>query len=149
MRYIHETAEVDYGAGIHGDVTIWRWTHVASTAVIGEGTKVGQGCYIAGRVGKNCRIQNGVFIFEGVVIRDNVFIGPGVVFTNVNKPSPDRKMAYDETLICKNVIIGANSTIVCPVSIYEGAFIGVGSVVTRNVPAGERWWGNPASKEGK
>ena len=138
---IHHLAEVEGEVGLRSQV--WRWSHIAKTGKIGNDCMVGQGCYIAGIVGNNCRIQNGAQIFEGVIIEDNVFIGPNVVFTNDRKTG--HKSEYlEQTLVKQMATIGANATIVCGVTIGEQALIGAGSVVTRDVPVGETVVGNPA-----
>ena len=87
-------------------------------------------------------------MYDGVIIEDNVFIGPSVVFTNVKSPKAlkpvDKK--YSKTLIKKGVTLGANSTIICGIEIGENAFVGAGSVVTKNIQSDSMWYGNPARK---
>ena len=96
----------------------------------------------------NVKIQNNVSLYDGVIIEDNVFVGPSVVFTNVKLPrslEPVNKN-YTKTIIRKGVTLGANSTIICGIEIGENAFIGAGSVVTKNVPPDTMWFGNPAKQ---
>ena len=110
---------------------------------IGKGTKVGAFCDIGGWVGKNCKIQALVFIPKGVYIQNDVFVGPGTVFTNDKyAPSNDRQI----TVIHNGVSIGANCTILPGIHILENAIIGAGSVVTKDVYKGQTWYGNPAKK---
>lgn len=90
-----------------------------------------------------CRIQAFSFIPNGVVLGENVFIGPHVCFTNDRKPPSD---VWSQTIVEDGASIGANSTILPGIVIGKGAMIGAGSVVTKNVPPGETWFGNPAKK---
>jgi len=109
---------------------------------VGEGTKVG--CYTEignAKVGKNCKIQAFVFICEGVTIEDEVFIGPHTCFTNDLYPKATGEWQCRETLVKKGASIGANCTILCGVTIGEGAIIGCGSVVTKDVPNNGKWIG--------
>lgn len=126
---------------------------------IGDETKIGPFVEIQrnATIGRRCKIQSHSFICEGVTIGDSCFIGHGVMFVNDNHPraiNPEGKMETDaewkgrllETTIKDRVIIGSNATILGGITIGEGAIIGAGSVVTKNVPTGEIWAGNPASK---
>lgn len=110
---------------------------------IGEGTRLAAFTDIGGKVGKNCIIGCFVSIPPGVEIEDEVFIGPGVVFTNDKYP-PSGKDNWRKTIIRKRASIGANATILPGLTIGEGAMVGAGSVITKNVPANETWVGNPA-----
>ena len=134
---------------------------------IGEGTMIWQFCVILknARIGKNCNINFNVFIendviigndvtikpgvqvWDGITIEDSVFIGPNVTFTNDRNPkSKNKDFVLEKTLVKKGVSIGANSTILPGIIIGENAVIGAGSVVTKNVPANETLFGNPAKK---
>ena len=96
-------------------------------------------------IGNNVTIKCGVQIWDGVTIEDNVQIGANVTFTNDKFPrakNPDWRLV--PTYIKKGASIGAGSSILCGVTIGENAMIGIGSVVTKDVPAGEVWVGNPA-----
>jgi UDP-2-acetamido-3-amino-2,3-dideoxy-glucuronate N-acetyltransferase len=96
-------------------------------------------------IGQRCKIQAGAIIVPGVELEEDVFVGPGVVFTNVKQPSARVKAEnFEGTLVKRGAVIGANSTIVCPRIIEEEAFIGAGSVVTRNISAFHMAYGNPA-----
>ena len=115
----------------------------------GKGTvgdsEVGSYTEIAGQVGDGCKIQAFVFIPPGVIIKNKVFIGPHVVFTNDKHPAARSEWTQANTIIEDDVAIGANATIL-PVHVGKGAKIGAGSVVTKDVPPGETWAGNPAKK---
>lgn len=142
---IHHLAEVEAGARIGRDTTIWRWVHVASTARIGEGVSIGERCYIAGSVGNYSRIGNGVEVWEEVSICSRVFVGPNVTFTNCRFPSVRCDGLREKTMVWDDAIIGAGSCLL-PVTVGMSSLIGTGSVVTKDVPARETWVGNPASK---
>jgi len=146
--YIHESSYVDDGALIGEGTKIWHFSHIMSKAKIGKNCTIGQNVFIADNVilGNNCKVQNNVSIYEGLIIEDDVFIGPSVVFTNVKKPRSfiSQKDKYIKTVIKKGATIGANSTIICGVTIYEYSFIGAGSVITKNVLANTMVFGNPA-----
>jgi len=155
MIRIHPTADVSPEAQIGEGTFIWHQAQVRPGASIGRGCIVGKGSYIDSEVqiGDNVKIQNYVSIYHGVTIKDGVFVGPHVCFTNDKRPraiNPDGslKRADDwvlgETLVQKGAAIGANSTIVCGITIGQWAMVGSGSVVTRDVPDYGLVWGNPA-----
>jgi UDP-2-acetamido-3-amino-2,3-dideoxy-glucuronate N-acetyltransferase len=144
---VHPSAIVEPGATLGHDVRIWHWVHVRAGAVIGDHTSIGQGCYVgAVAIGRGCRIQNHVSLYDGVTLEDDVFLGPACVFTNVKRPRAfvSRKHAYAPTVIRRGASIGANATIVCGVTIGAYAMIGAGAVVTRDVPAYALAVGAPA-----
>ncbi len=148
---VHPTAIVDEGAEIGEGVKIWHWVHVRAGAKIGEGTSIGQGCYVgAVEIGRGCRIQNHVSIYDGVTLEDDVFLGPSCVFTNVTHPRAhvSRKHAYEHTVVGRGATIGANATILCGVAIGGYAMIGAGAVVTGDVPAHGLMIGAPARRVG-
>jgi UDP-2-acetamido-3-amino-2,3-dideoxy-glucuronate N-acetyltransferase len=97
-------------------------------------------------VGNNVKIQNNVSVYSGVTLEDSVFCGPSCVFTNVINPrsSIPRKNEILHTLVREGATIGANSTILCGITIGKHAFIGAGSVVTQNVQDNALVFGNPA-----
>jgi len=113
---------------------------------IGDGTKVGAFVEIQKgvKIGKNCKISSHSFICEGVVIEDNVFIGHNVTFINDKYPKVSGGWKVVETVVKKGASIGSSATIMCGVTIGEGALVGAGSVVTKNVPAKKIVAGNPA-----
>jgi UDP-2-acetamido-3-amino-2,3-dideoxy-glucuronate N-acetyltransferase len=152
MSHIHETAIVDLGASIGPKTHIWHWSHVCSGAVIGKQCSLGQNVFIGDKViiGNNVKIQNNVSVYENVVLEDDVFCGPSMVFTNVYNPrsAVPRKSEYKDTLVRKGATLGANCTIICGIEIGRYAFIGAGSVVTRNIPNYALVVGTPARQIG-
>ena len=101
-------------------------------------------------IGNNVKVQNNVSVYTGLVVEDDVFLGPSCVLTNVSNPRSqiNRHSLYEKTLIRKGATIGANATIVCGVTVGRYAFIGAGSVVTKDVPDYALMLGNPARQKG-
>jgi len=148
---VHPTAIVEAGAQLGERVRIWRWVHVRAGAVIGDDTSIGQGCYVdAVAIGRGCRIQNHVSLYDGVTLEDEVFLGPSCVFTNVKHPRAhvSRRDAYAPTRVGRGATIGANATIVCGVSIGAYAMVGAGAVVTSDVQPHALVVGAPARRIG-
>jgi UDP-2-acetamido-3-amino-2,3-dideoxy-glucuronate N-acetyltransferase len=148
----HPTAVIDDGASIGEGTRIWHWVHVSSGAVIGKDCSLGQGVFIGGRVvmGANCKIQNHVSVYDGVTLGDDVFCGPSMVFTNVHNPRSHvaRKHEYRPTVVHRGATLGANSTIVCGVTIGEYAFVAAGAVIVRDVQPYALMAGVPARHVG-
>ena len=123
-----------------------------SGAVIGCNCSIGQNVNIATRavLGNNCKIQNNVSIYDDVILEDDVFCGPSMVFTNVINPRSfiERKHEYRTTLVKKGASIGANATIVCGTTIGSYSLIGAGSVITKDVPDFGLVYGVPAKLHG-
>lgn len=92
-------------------------------------------------IGDNVKIQGFSFIPKGVIIEDNVFIGPRVTFTNDKYPPSEE---WSPTLVKRGASLGAGVTVVPGVTIGENSFIGAGSLVTKDIPANEIWFGAPA-----
>jgi len=150
--FAHETAVIDEGCTIGGGTKIWHFSHIMKDCVIGDNCNIGQNVVVSPGVvlGSNVKVQNNVSIYTGVKCEDDVFLGPSMVFTNINNPRSAvvRRDQYAETLVKKGASIGANATIVCGHTIGEYAFIGAGSVVTRDVPSYALVVGNPARQTG-
>jgi UDP-2-acetamido-3-amino-2,3-dideoxy-glucuronate N-acetyltransferase len=127
---------------------VWHHVHVREHALVGRDCILGQNAYIDHyvRIGNNVKIQNNVSVYEGVTLEDDVFCGPSMVFTNVINPRShiSRKNEFKKTLVKKGATIGANATIVCGHTIGQYAFVGAGSVVTKDVPDHAMVIGNPA-----
>ena len=150
--WAHPSAVIDRGARIEPGTKIWHFCHVMAGARIGAGCVLGQNVFVAGsaRLGARCKIQNNVSIYDGVVLANEVFVGPSAVFTNVRTPraAVDRRSAFEETRIEQGATIGANATIMCGVRIGEHALIGAGAVVTGDVSAHSVMAGVPARRRG-
>ena len=145
---IHETAIIDNGAKIGKNTKVWHFSHIMSSAVIGDNVSIGQNCFIGENVviGKNVKVQNNVSLYDGLTIEEDVFLGPSVVFTNVKKPRaafPTNKK-YDQTIVKKGTTIGANATVVRGVTLGEYCFIGSGTVATKVIPNNALVVGNPS-----
>ena len=142
--FIHPTAMME--GHFHKGSKVWHNSHICKGAEIGKNVTIGQNVFIGENVmiGRDCRIQNNVSIFDGVTIGNGVFIGPGTTFTNVKRPNTGVKAEYEKTEVMGGSTIGANSTIICGTTIGLRAFIGAGSVVTKDVPSGNTVMGVPA-----
>ena len=150
--FVHESSYVDEPASIGAGTKIWHFSHVMKDSTIGQNCNIGQNVVISPGVslGNNVKIQNNVSVYTGCVLEDDVFCGPSMVFTNVVNPRSHvvRRDEYRTTIVRRGASIGANSTIVCGTTIGRYAFIGAGSVVTRDVPDFGLLYGNPARLRG-
>ena len=137
----------DCQAKVPGSTNIWQFCVILPDAIIGENCNICSHCLIENdvKIGNNVTIKSGVQIWDGIEIGDNVHIGANVTFTNDKYPrskNPDWQLL--RTKICDGASIGAGSTVLCGITIGHDAMIGAGSVVTKDVPDGELWMGNPA-----
>ena len=152
--FVHPSSYVDEGCEIGRGTRIWHFSHVQKGAHIGENCTIGQNVNVANnvRIGNFVKIQNNVSVYEGVELEDFVFCGPSMVFTNVLNPRcefPQKGSAfYHQTRVGRGVSIGANATIVCGHDIGAYAFIGAGTVVTKDVPQYALVLGNPGRVAG-
>jgi UDP-2-acetamido-3-amino-2,3-dideoxy-glucuronate N-acetyltransferase len=136
------------------NVRIFAFTNLYGCE-IGDDTKIGTFVEIQKgvKVGRRCKISSHSFICEGVTLEDEVFVGHGVMFTNDLFPratGPDGRLKTEADWICvptlvkRGAAIGSGATLLCGITVGEGALIGAGSVVTKDVPAGAVVAGNPA-----
>lgn len=150
--FIHESAYVDEPCEIGAGTKIWHFSHIMKGSAIGKDCVLGQNVNVASKViiGDRCKIQNNVSLYEGVVLEDEVFCGPSMVFTNVINPRSgiERKSEYRRTVVKKGATIGANATIICGATIGRHAFIGAGAVITTDVPDYALMLGVPAIRNG-
>jgi UDP-2-acetamido-3-amino-2,3-dideoxy-glucuronate N-acetyltransferase len=150
--FVHESAYVDDGAQVGAGSKVWHFCHIMGGAVIGERCSLGQNVVMMNgtRMGDNCKIQNNVSIYEGVELEDDVFCGPSMVFTNVINPRShvSRKHEYLATRVKRGASLGANSTVVCGHTVGRYAFVGAGTVVTKDVPDFALVVGNPGRVSG-
>jgi acetyltransferase-like isoleucine patch superfamily enzyme len=134
---IHPTAEISPRASIGEDTSVWHWAQVREGAQIGRNCNIGKDVYIDTDVvvGDDCKIQNFATLYRGLTVGNRVFIGPHVCFTNDMYPravSPDWQVI--PTKVEDGASIGANSTILCGLTIGRNAMVAAGAVVTKDVP---------------
>ena len=151
--FVHSSSIVEKDVIIGKGTKIWHFSHFDVGASIGIECSFGQNVYVGKevKIGNYVKVQNNVSIYQGVELKDYVFCGPSVVFTNDLSPRsrfPKEKNLYVTTTVEENATIGANSTIVCGVTIGQNSLIGAGSVVTKSVLPHELVYGNPASHKG-
>jgi UDP-2-acetamido-3-amino-2,3-dideoxy-glucuronate N-acetyltransferase len=152
--YVNEHAVVDDNVQIDEGTKIWHFSHVQSGTKIGKKCILGQNVNIGNNVtiGNYVKIQNNVSVYEGVELEDFVFCGPSMVFTNILNPRCKYPQVgaefYIKTLVKEGASLGANSTIVCGVTIGRFAFVGAGAVVTKDIPDFALVVGNPARIKG-
>jgi UDP-2-acetamido-3-amino-2,3-dideoxy-glucuronate N-acetyltransferase len=145
--FAHASAFVDDEVEIGEGTSIWHTSHILKGSHIGKNCKVGQNVVVGpnAKVGNGVKIQNNVSVYEGVTLEDYVFCGPSMVFTNVFNPRSEipRMNELRLTLVKQGATLGANSTILCGITIGQYAFIGAGAVVTKDVPDHALVVGNP------
>jgi len=145
--FVHESSYVDDGCEVGDGTKIWHFSHVLKGSKIGQNCNLGQNVVVGPKVtiGNGVKIQNNVSVYQGVTLEDDVFCGPSMVFTNVMNPrSAIRRMdELKHTLVKRGTTIGANATIVCGTTLGRYAFIGAGTVVTKDVPDYALIVGNP------
>lgn len=150
--FVHESSYIDQPAIVGPGTKIWHFSHVMKDARIGARCNIGQNVVISPGVviGDNVKIQNNVSVYTGCILEDDVFCGPSMVFTNVINPRSHvaRKDEYRTTIVRRGASLGANCTVVCGTTIGRYAFVGAGSVVTRDVPDYALVYGNPARLRG-
>ena len=149
---IHPSAIVDEGAVIGDGSRVWHFAHICCGARIGRGCSFGQNVFVGNDVtiGNNVKVQNNVSIYDAVHLEDDVFCGPSMVFTNVYNPrsAVTRKDEYRVTKVKKGATLGANSTVVCGVTVGEYAFVAAGAVINRDVRPYALMAGVPARQIG-
>lgn len=145
--YVHPQALLDDGVSVGAGTRIWAFSHILSGAKIGTECNICDHTLVEGKVtlGNRVTVKSGVYLWDGLVVEDNVFIGPSAVFTNDKRPrSKKYPKEYPQTHLAHNCTIGANATILSGIRIGCGAMIGAGSVVTRDVANFALVYGNPA-----
>lgn len=150
--FVHDSAYVDENVQIGAGTKVWHFSHILKNSVIGDKCNIGQNVVIGPDVtiGKGCKIQNNVSVYPGVTLEDEVFCGPSMVFTNVFNPRAHipRMDEVRPTLVKTGATIGANATIVCGNTIGRYAFIGAGTVVTKDIPDYALVVGSPGRQQG-
>lgn len=145
--YVHPTAIVSNDTKIGDGTKVWMNAQVREKVQIGKDCIISKDTYLDKEViiGNNCKIQNSVSIYHGVIIEDDVFVGPNACFTNDKVPRAfDPNWKITPTLIKKGSSIGANSTIVCGITLGEYCMVAAGSVVTKDIEPYSLVMGNPA-----
>ncbi len=150
MDYLCISEDVKLGK----DIKLSKFINLYGCTV-GDNTKIGAFVEVQknAAIGRNCKISSHTFICEGVTIEDDVFVGHGVTFVNDSYPrataeggrlQTEADWTVEPTLVQKGASIGSGATILAKVTIGEGAIVGAGSVVTKDVPSGAIVAGNPA-----
>jgi len=150
--FTHETVIIDGEVRIGPRTKVWHFSKLLGPLTIGADCSFGQNVVVERNVsiGNNVKIQNNVSVYSGVILEDDVFCGPSMVFTNVGTPRSGypRKGQYQTTRVKRGASIGANATIICGNTLGEYCFVGAGSVVTKDVPPYGLVYGNPARLRG-
>jgi UDP-2-acetamido-3-amino-2,3-dideoxy-glucuronate N-acetyltransferase len=147
--YVNEYAVVDDNVEIGEGTKIWHFSHIQKGSRIGKSCSLGQNVNVGNNVviGDFVKIQNNVSVYEGVTLEDYVFCGPSMVFTNIINPRSKYPQVgteyYLKTKVKEGASLGANCTIVCGNTIGRFAFIGAGTVVTKDIPDFALVVGNP------
>ena len=133
---IHPQALVDAGAQIGARTRVWAFAHVLPGAILGDDCNLCDHTFVEGgaRVGDRVTVKCGVYLWDGVTVEDDVFIGPAAVFTNDRRPRSKRyPAAFPATLLCRGVSVGGGAVILPGLRLGAWAMIGAGAVVTRDV----------------
>lgn len=146
---VHPLATVDCGAEIGPRTRVWQYSIVLSGARVGADCNLNAHTLVEGGaiIGDRVTLKCGVYVWDGITLEDDVFCGPNATFTNDRMPrSRQQPDNYMRTIVERGASIGAGAIILPGLRIGAGAMIGAGAVVTRDIPAGETWVGNPAKK---
>lgn len=143
LAFVHSDSEIGEGT------SVWQFVTVLAGARIGRDCNLNSHTLVEGGavVGDRVTLKSGVFIWSGITLEDDVFCGPNATFTNDKRPRSRKYLTeFPQTHVGAGASIGAGAIILPGISIGTGAMIGAGAVVTRDVPAGETWAGNPARR---
>src|SRR5437870_4689533 len=150
--FLHKSAVIDEDVEIGEGTSIWHFSHVLKGSRLGKNCKIGQNVVIGPNVslGQGVKVQNNVSVYEGVTLEDYVFCGPSMVFTNVYNPRSEIRRMHElkPTLVKRGATLGANSTILCGITVGQYAFVGAAAVVLKDVPDYALVVGNPGRLSG-
>ena len=143
--FIHERAICESDR-VGPGTRVWAFAHVMAGAVIGAECNICDHTYVEGGVviGDRVTLKSGVFLWDGLRVEDDVFIGPQATFTNDLMPRSRQPFELRSTTLCRGASIGAGAVILPGVTVGAGAMVGAGAVVTKDVPAHAVVVGNPA-----
>ena len=150
-KFIHPLADVQTES-IGDGTSIWQFVVVLPGAIIGTDTNICSHCFVENDVviGNRVTVKSGVQLWDGVLLEDDVFIGPNVTFTNDKYPHskqyPDR---FTSVIIRRGASIGGGAVLLPGIIVGEGSNIGAGAVVTKSVAPGVVVVGNPAREISK
>lgn len=146
----HKTALVDKKARIGKGTRIWAFTNVQAGAIVGSNCNICDGSFVekGAVIGNNVTIKHHVAVFNGVTLEDHVFVGSNVAFINDRYPRSKGDWVLEKTRVAQGASIGSNAVILCGLTVGQYAFVGAGSVVTKNVPPFTLVLGNPAVVKG-
>ena len=147
----HEQALVEEGASVGEGTRIWAFCNIQKGATIGANCNICDGCFVekGAKIGNNVKLKNQVSVFEGITLEDGVFIGAHTVFINDRLPRAEaKKWELEKVTVHKGATVGANATVMGGLKIGTYAFVGAGSVVTKDVPPYTLVYGNPARAHG-
>ena len=150
---MHESSYVDDNVEIGEGTKIWHFSHIQSGVRIGKNCTFGQNVNVSNnvKIGDGCKVQNNVSVYEGVELKDYVFCGPSMVFTNDLTPRakyPKGSFRYKKTILNTGVTVGANATIVCGNELGAWSMIAAGAVLTKDAPEYALMTGIPAKQVG-
>ena len=143
--FIHPNAIVE--SDLVGQGTkIWAFTHVMKDVEIGDNCNIGEHCFFESGVivGSNTTIKNGNMLWNGVVLEEGVFIGPNATILNDRYPPSRDSEKWEYVTIEEGAVIGGGVTILPGVRVGPHAVVAAGAVLTKDIPTGEVWAGNPA-----
>ena len=146
MDYFVHSHAISETTTIGARTRVWAFTHILPGAIIGSDCNICDHVFIENDVilGDRVTVKCGVQIWDGVRLEDDVMVGPNATFTNDIFPRSKQPFELKYTLVRTGASIGANSTILCGITIGKGAMVGAGAVVTKDVPDNAVVAGNPA-----
>jgi len=150
--FAHESAYIDEGCVIGEGTKVWHFSHIMKNCTLGKNCNIGQNVVICPDItlGDRVKIQNNVTLFTGVTCEDDVFLSPGVMFTNIDVPRSflNKKNQHAKTLVKKGATIGAHAVIIGGNTLGEYCFVGAKSLVTKPVLPYAMVYGHPAKQMG-